>query len=215
MFIATGGEQALEECASGQPDLVLLDVVIPDTDGHDFCRRLKADAATRDIPVILVSAQSDAADEALGFELGAVDFISRPVNPNLVRARVKLHLALKAQSDLLRQLAYIDGLTGLHNRFYFDGQLQSECGRAARNRCALSVVMLDVDHFKRYNDRYGHQAGDEWRRRAANVRDGLGRSDFANSPGEALCTLPFPRKNRLHKLATSSAPECAAPVSRS
>ena len=104
VLMATSGEQALALCASRQPDLVLLDVVMPGMDGYQVCRRLKADAATRDIPVIFVTAHDDEAAETLGLEVGAVDFISKPINPKIVRARVRTHLTLKAQSDLLRQL---------------------------------------------------------------------------------------------------------------
>ena len=86
VIMATSGDQALALCAAQQPDLVLLDVVMPGMDGHEVCRRLKADAATRDIPVIFVTAHSDEAAEALGLELGAVDFISKPINPKIVRA---------------------------------------------------------------------------------------------------------------------------------
>jgi len=160
VLMATGGEQALKVAATKQPDLILLDVVMPGMDGHEVCRRLKAEPATRDIPVIFVTAHSDEAAETQGLALGAVDFISKPINPAIVRARVKTHLTLKAQADLLRQWVYVDGLTGVRNRRSFDEQLASEWGRAVREGSALSVLMLDVDFFKRYNDHYGHQAGD-------------------------------------------------------
>ena len=194
VLMATRGEQALAMCLAQQPDLVLLDVVMPGMDGHEVCRRLKADAATRDIPVIFVTAHNDEAAETLGLELGAVDFISKPINPKIVRARVRTHLTLKAQSDLLRQWVYIDGLTGVHNRRHFDERLTAEWGRARRNHSALSVVLLDVDLFKRYNDRYGHQAGDDCLRRvAAALRDGLRRPGdlIARYGGEEfVCLLP-------------------------
>ena len=176
VFMATSGEQALAMCAAKQPDLVLLDVEMPGMDGHEVCRRLQADPATRDVPVIFVTAHNDEAAETFGLELGAVDFISKPVNPKIVRARVKTQLTLKAQSDLLRQWAYIDGLTGVFNRRHFDEHLKAEWGRALRAQTTLSVVLLDVDFFKRYNDRYGHQAGDECLRRvAATLKAGLHR----------------------------------------
>ena len=167
VLMATGGEQALTQCASQSPDLILLDVVMPGMDGHAVCRRLKEDPATRDIPVIFVTAHSEPAAEEFGLQLGAVDFISKPINPTIVRARVRTHLTLKAQADLLRQWAYIDGLTGVRNRRIFDETLASEWARAKRNNKALSVVMVDVDFFKLYNDRYGHQAGDDCLRQVA------------------------------------------------
>lgn len=194
VFMATSGEQALAMCAAKQPDLVLLDVVMPGLDGHEVCRRLKADAATRDIPVIFVTAHSDEEAETRGLDAGAVDFISKPINPRIVRARVKTHLMLKAQSDLLRHWVYVDGLTGVHNRRYFDERLRSEWGRAVRNSALLSVVLIDVDFFKRYNDRYGHQAGDDCLRLvAATLKSGLRRPGdlIARYGGEEFaCLLP-------------------------
>ena len=194
VLMATGGEQALALCVSQQPDLVLLDVMMPGMDGYEVCRRLKADRATRDIPVIFVTAHTDEAAETLGLELGAVDFISKPINPKIVRARVRTHLTLKAQADLLRQWVYIDGLTGVYNRRHFDERLDAEWGRVARTGAALSVVMLDVDFFKRYNDRYGHQAGDDCLRQiAAVLKGGLRRSaDLVARYGgeEFVCLLP-------------------------
>jgi diguanylate cyclase (GGDEF)-like protein len=194
VLMATSGEQALALCASQQPDLVLLDVVMPGVDGHEVCRRLKADVATCDIPVIFVTAHSDEAAETLGLALGAVDFISKPVNPAIVRARVRTHLTLKAQSDLLRQWVYIDGLTGVHNRRHFDERLAAEWGRAVRNGTPLSVVLLDVDFFKRFNDHYGHQAGDDCLRQlAATLKACVKRpGDLVARYGgeEFVCLLP-------------------------
>jgi len=194
VLMATSGEQALKIALSQQPDLVLLDVMMPGMDGHQVCQHLKADESTRDIPVIFVTAHDDEASETRGLEMGAVDFISKPINPKIVRARVKTHLTLKAQSDLLRQWVYIDGLTGVYNRRHFDEQLASEWGRAVRNGTELSVVLLDVDFFKRYNDRYGHQAGDDCLRRlAACLKDSLKRpADIVARYGgeEFVCLLP-------------------------
>jgi diguanylate cyclase (GGDEF)-like protein len=194
VLMATNGEQALKLAAVKQPDLVLLDVVMPGLDGHEVCRRLKADEATRDIPVIFVTAQNDDAAETLGLELGAVDFISKPINARVVRARVKTHLTLKAQADLLRRWVYVDGLTGVHNRRHFDERLASEWARAVRNGTELSVLLLDVDFFKRFNDHYGHQAGDDCLRRVAEcLRQHVKRpGDLVARYGgeEFVCLLP-------------------------
>ncbi len=194
VLMATNGEQALELCASKQPDLVLLDVVMPGMDGFEVCRRLKEDEATRDIPVIFVTAQNDEVAETRGLDAGAVDFISKPINPTIVRARVRTHLTLKAQADLLREWVYTDGLTGAHNRRYFDERLAIEWSRAVRSGSALSVVLLDVDFFKRYNDFYGHQAGDECLRRVATALKACVRrpSDLVARYGgeEFVCLLP-------------------------
>ena len=120
VFMATNGEQALALCKSNPPDLILLDVVMPGVDGYEVCKQLKADSSTQHIPVIFVTAHTDPAQETHGLNLGAVDFIAKPVNPDVVRARVKTHLTLKFQSDLLRRLVFLDGLTGVFNRRYFD-----------------------------------------------------------------------------------------------
>ncbi|RVU45957.1 diguanylate cyclase domain-containing protein [Rubrivivax rivuli] len=167
--MATSGEQALALCRSQPPDLVLLDVVMPGMDGFEVCRQLKADDATKDIPVIFVTGHNDEEAETRGLDVGGADFISKPINPRIVRARVKTQLTMKRQSDLLRQWVYIDGLTRVCNRRCFDEHLASEWDRAARLGAPLSVGLVDVDLFKRYNDHYGHPAGDECLRRVAAV----------------------------------------------
>jgi diguanylate cyclase (GGDEF)-like protein len=194
VFMATGGEQALALAAARQPDVVLLDILMPGLDGLEVCARLKADEATRDIPVIFVTSYRDDEAEARGLDAGAVDFITKPINPRVVRARVRTHLTLKRQSDLLRQWVYIDGLTGIRNRRYFDERLTEEWGRAMRQDAPLSLLLIDVDHFKRYNDRHGHAEGDECLRRVAEVlRDALKRpaDQLARYGGEEFaCLLP-------------------------
>lgn len=160
VYVATSGEQALKICADKRPDLVLLDVVMPGIDGYETCARLKADLETRDIPVIFVTAQGDEEAETRGLDAGAVDFITKPINPRIVRARTRTHLTLKRQSDQLRQIARVDGLTGVYNRRYFDDVLTREVRRSVRVGRPMALLMVDVDHFKRYNDRYGHPAGD-------------------------------------------------------
>jgi diguanylate cyclase (GGDEF)-like protein len=167
VFMATSGTQALSICQTNPPDLVLLDIVMPGMDGFEVCTELKANDATCNIPVIFVTAHTDAAQETHGLSLGAVDFIAKPVNPAVVRARVKTQLTLKFQSDLLRKLVFLDGLSGVFNRRYFDQQLGVEWARSTRSSSPLSAIMIDVDHFKLYNDHYGHQAGDDCLRQIA------------------------------------------------
>lgn len=168
VLVATCGEQALAHLQTREPpDLMLLDLALPGIDGLEVCRRLKADPAWRDLPVIVVTGRSDDAAETEALDAGAVDFITKPINPAAVRARVRTHLTLKRQADQLRQLAFIDGLTGVHNRRSFDERLQAEWGRAARDGGTLGLLMIDVDAFKRYNDLFGHQAGDDCLRAVA------------------------------------------------
>jgi diguanylate cyclase (GGDEF)-like protein len=194
VFMATSGVQALALCRDNPPDLVLLDIVMPGMDGFEVCTRLKTDENTRNIPVIFVTAYTDAIQETRGLEVGAVDFISKPVNPAVVRARVKTHITLKLQSDVMRQLVFLDGLTGVYNRRYFDQQLAMEMARSVRNQSPLALIMLDVDFFKRYNDHYGHLAGDDCLRQiATTLKEGLRRpADLVARYGgeEFACILP-------------------------
>ncbi|AWK88062.1 diguanylate cyclase [Azospirillum thermophilum] len=194
IYFATDGERALELVQSRMPDLVLLDIMMPGMDGFEVCTRIKADTTTRDIPVIFISAKSEVEDETRGLEVGAIDFITKPISPPIVKARVRNHLLLKRQADLLRSLSFLDGLTGIANRRQFDETMQREWRRCARMHAPLSLIMLDVDHFKAFNDHYGHQAGDECLRAVAEVlAEQVKRpSDLVARYGgeEFVCLLP-------------------------
>lgn len=160
VFMACSGEEALRQIEKHAPDLVLLDADMPGIGGYGTCMALKANPDTADLPVIFVTAHADTDSETKALALGAVDFIHKPVNPPVVVARVKTHLALKQKSDALRRLTAVDALTGIANRRAFDDSLNREWRRAMRRREPLSLLMLDIDFFKRYNDAYGHLAGD-------------------------------------------------------
>ncbi|ANJ68167.1 diguanylate cyclase response regulator [Halothiobacillus diazotrophicus] len=167
---ATNGEKALEMANRPEkPDLILLDVMMPGMDGYEVCRRLKENPDTRNIPVMFITARSDMEDQIRGYQVGGVDFISKPFQIPIVLARVSAQLRLKLHSDLLESRAFIDGLTGIANRRHMDEVLENECRRAQRNKMALSLLMIDVDHFKEYNDHYGHGAGDECLRQIGGV----------------------------------------------
>ncbi|QVL50518.1 MAG: response regulator [Thiocapsa sp.] len=192
VFMATDGEQALAHCRRTPPDLILLDVIMPGMDGLAVCRALKQQGATADVPVLFVTAQTEALDQTQALEAGGVDFISKPVNPAVVRARVRTHLTLKAQADLMRDMAYLDGLTGIANRRAFDERLRTEWRRAQRDGNPLAALILDVDHFKRYNDRHGHQEGDACLRAIAEALIGVpcrGHDLIARYGGEEFVCL--------------------------
>jgi diguanylate cyclase (GGDEF)-like protein len=155
------GDTIVERVSAGDIDLVLLDVVMPELDGFEICRRLKGDPSTAAVPVIFLTALDARADEMRGFNVGAVDYITKPIDPSIVRARVRTHVELKRTRDLLEQLALVDELTGVANRRQFDKALGEEWRRARRDRRWLSLAIADVDHFKQFNDRWGHLAGDE------------------------------------------------------
>lgn len=157
---AKNGVQALEKARQHRPDLILLDVLMPEMDGMGVLRELKRDDATRLIPVIFITALDSATDEENGLNLGAVDYISKPFHPPIVRVRVRNQLQLVHQQRLLEQLASLDGLTGIPNRRQFDATLLKEWHRCQRNQQPLSLIVADVDFFKKYNDALGHAAGD-------------------------------------------------------
>jgi diguanylate cyclase (GGDEF)-like protein len=194
IFMATSGEQALAMAMTEQPDIILLDVVMPGLDGLEVCRRLQRNSETSEIAVLFVTAQQSPEEETEALAAGGVDFITKPINPAVVRARVRTHLTLKRQTDLFRQMAFVDGLTQSFNRRYFDDRLDGEFKRCARNKHPLGLIMCDVDFFKRYNDSMGHQAGDECLQRVSQAmkRALLRPGDvFARYGGEEFaCILP-------------------------
>ena len=194
IIFATSGAEALERARTENPDLVLLDVVMPGMDGYEVCARLKANRHTAAIPVIFVTALDACADEARGLEAGAIDYVTKPISPPIVRARVRNHIELKRARDLLEKLSTTDGLTGLANRRHFDATLARECRSHHRGGKPLSLLLIDVDHFKIFNDTYGHVAGDACLKRVAtSIAGSLERPrDLAARYGgeEFACILP-------------------------
>lgn len=164
---AAGGGEALALMAESPVDLVLLDAKMLDMDGFATCKALKH--AHPEVAVIFVTAASDFFSEIRALESGAVDFISKPINPPIVRARVETQLKLKAQSDLLRSLVLSDPLTGIANRRALEEYTALEWRRALRNGYPLALLMIDIDDFKAYNDYYGHVEGDTCLRKVAQV----------------------------------------------
>jgi diguanylate cyclase (GGDEF)-like protein len=143
------------------PYLILLDLMMENIDGFQVIRELKQNLETMDIPIIIITGSHDSHDETLCLRLGAVDYITKPFNPEIVKARVHTHVELKRQKELLKILSYQDGLTGIANRRYFDDMLIREHRRCKRAMVPLSILMIDIDHFKKFNDIYGHLTGDD------------------------------------------------------
>lgn len=155
------GEEALERTAAFRPDLILLDIIMQGMNGFETLVRLKGQAATQNIPVILITSLDDAGNEEKGLRIGAVDYITKPFNAGIVRARVRTHMQLYSFRRAFETLAMIDGLTGIPNRRYYDDQCSLEWFKAMRDQRPLSIGLLDVDYFKQYNDMYGHPSGDQ------------------------------------------------------
>ncbi len=170
--LARTGEQALKHaCSDFPPDLILLDVIMPQMGGYEVIKNLKNNDKTNNIPVIFVTALNSIEEEEHGFKLGAVDYITKPFSPPIVKMRVRNHLRIVHQYKLLDQLAYLDGLTEISNRRRFEEVFKKEWARSDRNRSPFSLAMIDVDFFKQYNDHYGHAMGDLTLRNIANTLD--------------------------------------------
>jgi len=228
---------ALDAARAFEPTVILQDLVMPDADGFAMLRRYRLDPVLRDVPVIVLSSREHPRDKSRAFELGASDYLVKIPDPIELAARVRSHsrsyltrcqrdvafrqlAALKTQLELknaeLERVAAHDGLTGLANRRRFDESLEMELRRALRDRTELSLILADVDHFKRFNDRYGHVAGDEClrrvadglracARRATDVAARYGGEEFAvllpSTPREAACSLAEAMRRRVADLA--------------
>ena len=157
---AESSRQGLQAAQTLRPAMILLDLEMPDLDGFELLRHLKNTPATLDIPVIVVSGLQSAQDKVMAFDLGAVDYITKPFNLTELRVRVRSALKMHRLVQMLAQCAQLDGLTGLWNRAYFDKRWSDEIAAALRHGRPLSLAMLDVDQFKSINDTYGHPTGD-------------------------------------------------------
>jgi len=160
IMISRSGARALELAEERQPDLILLDILMPEMSGFEVISQLKGSSSTNKIPVIFITGLSGVEDEEKGFFLGAVDYITKPFNKSIVKARVNTHIKIVDQMRTIEQIALIDPLTKISNRRGFENRLDAEWTKAARERTPISILMLDVDKFKYYNDTYGHQQGD-------------------------------------------------------
>jgi diguanylate cyclase (GGDEF)-like protein len=193
-LVATSGAAGLEIATAKQPDLILLDVMMPDMDGYEVCTQLKANPLTQSIPVIFITALKEETDETRGLEIGAIDYVTKPFSPAIVRIRVRNHLELKRYHDLLESQAVTDGLTGIANRRQFDKWLDREWRLAIRRQSPISLILGDIDCFKLFNDHYGHPEGDECLKGVAKaLAAGLRRPSelLARYGGEEFaCILP-------------------------
>ncbi len=161
LHCAESGKAGLEMVNQIKPDVILLDVHMEEMDGYQVCRMIKANPATVNVPIIFLTGADKTEEKIRGLELGATDYVTKPFDPAELRARVRAALRTAYLMDLLSRKAMIDGLTGLWNRTYLDSRLDAEVAHARRTGRSVSCIMLDVDHFKSINDRYGHPFGDE------------------------------------------------------
>lgn len=158
--VATTGEEAIRIATNAIPDLILLDVMMPGIDGFETYSRLKQIQDTKPIPVIFVTAKDDDEDLGCGFRVGAVDYITKPIQEEEVCARVRTHLRQRILIDELWRISHTDPFTKVSNRRHFFDVFDQAWTKALASELPLGLIMLDVDDFKRYNDQYGHQSGD-------------------------------------------------------
>ena len=167
LTIAKSGMAALEAVGHEIPDLILLDINMPGITGFEVCKRLQSDPKTKKIPIIFLTARVDSEDLVKGFELGAVDYLTKPFNQAKLKARVKNHLELSRlrlelieKNILLAKAATTDPLTGLYNRREIIDKLSEEKGRIDRGGKESTIILTEIDDFKKVNDNYGHDGGD-------------------------------------------------------
>lgn len=157
---AMGGHQCIEMAIKYKPDLILLDIEMPGLSGYQVCEELKSMDETRDIPIIFVTGRDNIEDEEMGLRIGAVDYITKPIRPVILSARADTHVTLKRQQNRLLKMAMHDQLTGLFNRHYMLEIVDQKISRARRHKTPLTVMLVDIDHFKVINDTHGHIVGD-------------------------------------------------------
>ncbi|MDM8545071.1 two-component system response regulator [Candidatus Venteria ishoeyi] len=161
VLFATNGQTALTITREQKPQVILLDVMMPDMDGYQVCRELKANPETRNIPIIFITGKDQDEDEEMGFRIGAADYLTKPVRPTTVRVRVKNQLQLRRSEELILRQALYDGLTGLPNRSLAMDRLRYAILQEQREYTKTGLLFIDLDNFKTINDTLGHDAGDQ------------------------------------------------------
>ncbi len=159
--ISQTAQDGLNNAKTGVFSLILLDVIMPDLDGFNVLCRLQETVLTKYIPIIMITSLSDAHHEEKGLTMGAVDYIAKPFNPLIVKARVRTHVKLYQYQMNFRRQAMVDELTGIANRRSYNKNSRIKWREAIRLELPFSICMIDVDNFKLYNDTYGHAAGDK------------------------------------------------------
>ena len=195
---ATSGAAALDKAREAKPDLVLLDVEMPEMNGHEVCARFKADPALQDVPVIFITSHDGQAAELTGLNAGAVDYIAKPLNAALLVARVRQHLHTQRRAAEMQRLVRVDALTEVANRHLFDETLEREWQRGLRNADPISLMLIDIDHYARYVSAHGQAAGDACLREVAQALQAISRrpSDLCARIGGKRFALLLPQTAR-------------------
>ncbi len=213
------GKSAIKIAKSQPLDIMLLDLILPDMNGNEVCRWLKLDQSTKGIPIIMLSVKGSISDKVIGLEAGADDYITKPFDEIELNARIYACLRTKALQDELREknrqlekllekvetLAVTDPLTELFNRRRFETVLEKEFKRTVRYRSPLTCLMIDIDYFKKINDKYGHQVGDSVLHEIAQIINKTFREvDIAARWGGEEFIVLLPQTNRKAALQSAS-----------
>ncbi|MFZ5908092.1 MAG: diguanylate cyclase [Nitrospirota bacterium] len=211
VIVADSGKSAIKAVKTSSVDIVLLDLVLPDMNGNEVCRWLKLNEDTRGIPIIMLTAKGSTTDKVQGLQAGADDYLSKPYNEIELNARIYASLRTKALQDELREknlqlqeviakielLASTDPLTGLFNRRHFEIIIENEFARTQRYGSPIACLMIDVDHFKKINDTYGHRAGDTILKEIARlIQENIRKVDTAARWGGEEFVVLLPRTDR-------------------
>jgi diguanylate cyclase (GGDEF)-like protein len=205
VFSATDPMEAMRIAFMEKPSLILLDVMMPKMSGYELCKVLKNSTKTSNIPVVFLTSKGGVEDKVTGLQMGADDYITKPYEISELLARISVHIRLKETQDQLKQLleeknrlieqlenlSLHDGLTGIYNRRYLEEYLERSVEECKRYGIALSVIMMDIDHFKEVNDTYGHQLGDEVLKKfAERLKENIRRVDMlARYGGEEFTVI--------------------------
>ena len=171
VYAERNGKNCLTAARRIMPDLILLDVVMPDMNGFEVIKELKEDEKTKNIPIIFVTGLADQNDEVVGFNLGAVDYIVKPFSSHVVKKRVKHQMRIIDLSREVMCLNMTDTLTGIGNRCFFNALLEHEWASARRQRSNICFMILDIDNFRKFNDTFGYLSGDAVLQEVARIID--------------------------------------------
>ena len=155
------GADAINIISSEKINLILLDIMMPDMDGYEVCKLLKSNKNTKDIPIIFLSSKADEDSIEMAYDIGGIDYVTKPFKPKELLAKVRRELYLQDLQEELKLLASTDPMTKLYNRRYFMEISKSILDLAKRNKRCSAIIMLDIDKFKNINDTYGHNIGDD------------------------------------------------------
>ncbi|MDP5255458.1 MULTISPECIES: diguanylate cyclase [unclassified Vibrio] len=222
--VVYSGEEVLEYCEKFTPDLIILDILMHGQNGMDTCQQLKKDPSLRHIPVIFVTSLNSGFDEIRCWDVGCVDFISKPINAPTLINRVRTHVDHKLKTDELTRLTCVDNLTSCYNRHYLSDLMPRLIRQARRDKHPLSVAMIDIDWFKRYNDTYGHLKGDQCLTQIANLlKDSLyrptdtlirfgGEEFLALLPSTSLISAEIICQRMLERVASTAIDHQSSPL---